>query len=512
MKKLFVILFIFILLSISALYVVLFTKSGNYYLANYIERTINNKQNDFVLEIDELIINHNLLIFQASLNEKSKIEIKAIFSIFDQLANIDYKADIEDLSLFNSLAQIELSGDLKVLGEIKHKDKDTIINGISNIAKSKTEYEIRLDNFALSKIKLNVLNAKIEQLLAIVKQPIYTSGNLSIYSDLIYNSSNFFDGLVKVDIKNGKLDNKIIEEEFQQIINQDINYNLNVESILKDSIIDSKVSFLSNLAKLSTKNSIVDTKNFALKSDYQLSVSDLSRLKDFTVIPLRGNIILDGNILKDDNNLRIDGLADLIGGKFKLNILNNDLNINLEAANSKKLLYMVNQNEFFDSKIDLNLKYNLISSYGNFNAKIEDGHFIKTKLTQKIFDLSKIDITKELYKEGSIKTEIKNDKLVSDFHIKADKSMIDSKNGLIDFNKKEIDTKLNVNINKINFSIILNGDIDNPNIKIDIKDILKDTIKKNINNEKIDKKINKILEKNGIDENKDVENIIKYLF
>ncbi|HJE03423.1 MAG TPA: hypothetical protein K8U92_06050, partial [Aliarcobacter thereius] len=131
---------------------------------------------------------------------------------------------------------------------------------------------------------------------------------------------------------------------------------------------------------------------------------------------------------------------------------------------------------------------------------------------QKIYDLSKIDITKEIYKEGILKSEIKDDKLLSDFHIKADKSIIDSKNGIMDFRKNEIDTKLNVNFNKINFAILLSGNIDNPDYKFDIKDILKDTIKKNINNEKIDKKINRILEKNGVDENKDVQNIIKYLF
>ncbi|OCL85373.1 hypothetical protein AAX26_02010 [Aliarcobacter thereius] len=512
MKKLFIVLFVFIFISIGALYVVLFTKSGNYYLANYIERTINNKQNDFILEIDELIINHNLLVFQASLNEKSKIEIKAIFSIFDQIADVEYKADIENLSIFNNLAQMDLNGDLKVFGEVKHQDKITTISGKSNIAKSKTEYEIILEDFLLNKVKVNILNAKIDDILAIVKQPIYTSGNINLSSDLTYNSSKFFDGLVKIDIKNAKLNNKVIEQEFKQIIKQDINYSLHMENILKDSLINSKISFLSNLANIYTKKMIFDTKSFLLKSDYKLSVSDLSKLDDFTIIPLSGNIVLDGNIFKDNSSLKVDGFSDLIGGKFKLNLLNNDLNINIDGANSRKLLNMINKNEFFDSKIDLDLKYNLISSYGNLNAKIEDGHFVKTKLTQKIYDLSKIDITKEIYKEGILKSEIKDDKLLSDFHIKADKSIIDSKNGIMDFRKNEIDTKLNVNFNKINFAILLSGNIDNPDYKFDIKDILKDTIKKNINNEKIDKKINRILEKNGVDENKDVQNIIKYLF
>ena len=317
---------------------------------------------------------------------------------------------------------------------------------------------------------------------------------------------------MKIDIKNAKLNNKVIEQEFKQIIKQDINYSLHMENILKDSLINSKISFLSNLANIYTKKMIFDTKSFLLKSDYKLSVSDLSKLDDFTIIPLSGNIVLDGNIFKDNSSLKVDGFSDLIGGKFKLNLLNNDLNINIDGANSRKLLNMINKNEFFDSKIDLDLKYNLISSYGNLNAKIEDGHFVKTKLTQKIYDLSKIDITKEIYKEGILKSEIKDDKLLSDFHIKADKSIIDSKNGIMDFRKNEIDTKLNVNFNKINFAILLSGNIDNPDYKFDIKDILKDTIKKNINNEKIDKKINRILEKNGVDENKDVQNIIKYLF
>ncbi|MDX4060735.1 hypothetical protein Q6A89_09475, partial [Aliarcobacter skirrowii] len=315
MKKFIITLLIIVLFITSTLYIILFTKSGNYLVANYIEKSFNKKQKDFTLKIDNLIIDYDLLVLKATLNDHSKIELNAMYSIFNKELMAEYFIDIEDLSIFNDLAKMKLKGDLKIVGNIAHKNDTTTIKGISNVAKSDTNYEVVLKNFKINDIYIDTKNAKIDELLAIVNQPIYTTGILNVTSELKSNSSDFFDGVIKVDIKNGKLNNDIIEKEFKTSLKQDVLYTLNSQSNLLKDELNSTIDLLSNLAKINIKNLNFNIKESILKSDYNILISDLSKLKDFTVIPLRGkNISLNGNIYKDLKNLKVDGDSKILDG------------------------------------------------------------------------------------------------------------------------------------------------------------------------------------------------------
>ena len=59
MKKFIITLLIIVLFITSTLYIILFTKSGNYLVANYIEKSFNKKQKDFTLKIDNLVIDYD---------------------------------------------------------------------------------------------------------------------------------------------------------------------------------------------------------------------------------------------------------------------------------------------------------------------------------------------------------------------------------------------------------------------------------------------------------------------
>ncbi|RXJ96076.1 hypothetical protein CRU94_05565 [Arcobacter sp. AHV-9/2010] len=516
MKKFIITLFIIILFITSTLYIILFTKSGNYLVANYIEKSFNKKQKDFTLKIDNLVIDYDLLILKATLNDYSKIELNAMYSIFNKELIAEYFIDIEDLSIFNDLAKMKLKGDLKIVGDVVHNSDITTIKGISNVAKSETNYELVLKDFKINDIYFDTKNAKIDELLAIVNQPIYTTGVLNLTSKLKSNSSDFFDGVIKVDIKNGKLNNDIIEKEFKTPIKQDILYSLNSQSNLVKNDLNSTIDLLSNLANINIKNLNFNIKESILKSDYNILIPDLSKLKDFTIIPLRGeNISLNGNIykdLKDLKDLKVDGDSKILDGIFKLNLINNDISINLENANSKKLLYMLNQNEFFDSNINLDLKYNILNGNGNFASTLDNGHLVKNNFSKNIEKFANIDITKELYEIGTVKGEILIDKVISNIYLKSSKSIIESKSSILDFKNKKIDSKFDINLNGNKFVIFLEDDINNPNIKIDIKNLLIESIKKSKESDKIERKIEELLNKNGIENSKDLKNTIKSLF
>lgn len=512
MKKILFILIIILIIVFSTVYTIFFTKSGNYFLANYIEKSFNKKHSELALKIDQLRIEIDLIHLEASFNDSSKIKFDAIFSLLKREATANYVIDIKDLSLFNSVSKLELNGDLKILGDLKHKRGSTNLAGVSNIAKSKTDYNISLKNFKASEINFEVKNGKIEELLSIVNEPVYSTGDINISSKLLKNNSGFFDGILDFDIRNAKLNNYEVEKKIKYLFKQDIKYSLNTRNVFKDSNINSKIDFNSNLAKISINDFNYDFNNMVINSDYRAIVNDLEKIKEFTLIPLKGSVVVAGNLFKDSKSLKFDGSSKILDGNMNFTLLNNDLKLYLNSVNSRKLLYMLKKDEFFDSKLDVDLNYNIQNGNGNFFANIKNGHLIMNSLTKKIKDLSTIDVTKELYEEGNIKSEITLDKIVSNLYLKGSKSIIETKNSKLDFVNNEIDTKLDINLNGNKFSVFLTKSLDNPNIKIDIKNLLQETIRKNINNEHIYNKVDEIMNKNGIEDRKDVKKVLKYLF
>ena len=79
--------------------------------------------------------------------------------------------------------------------------------------------------------------------------------------------------------------------------------------------------------------------------------------------------------------------------------------------------------------------------------------------------------------------------------MKSKNTQIDVKNALLDFEQNIIDAKLDTQINKTNFSVLLNGEISKPNVSLDAKDVFKNEVEKQVeeNKDKIEEKLNKVL-------------------
>ena len=172
---------------------------------------------------------------------------------------------------------------------------------------------------------------------------------------------------------------------------------------------------------------------------------------------------------------------------------NSNLNATLKNANMKKALYMLNQKENFDSNIDLNLDYNTQTKKGSLNGEFLNGHLQFTKL----------DLTKEIYEKSIFTSKIDNKILNANLSMNSKNSNLESQNAILDFEKNSIDALINAKIKKDNFTAKLSGDMKNPKVSVDLKNL----IEKNI--DKIEEKLNKVLGKEK--DNKDTKELLKNL-
>src|SRR5574344_2035340 len=460
MKKFILIIFIFVISIFGIFYMLFFTKIGNSTISKYIENSFNEKQNDFKLKFDTFIIDTNNINLVANINDSSKVKIDGkINSLFDLKAEFIYKIDIKDLSIFNNIVQKELKGSLQANGDLITKNGLSTIIGTSNIANSSTKYEINLNKRDIKSLDLDIKNANIDELLALLSEPIYSFGKLNLNAKLIKNSSNFFNGDFLFDINDGKINNKIVQKEFNFPIKQTITYNLKSLNKLENTNVLSDIKLISSLANLDMKNLIIDLVTKDISSSYFLDILNLRQIEEFINIAY--------------------GVANFV-------LLDDNLDLKLKDANSLKLLYILNKDQFFNSNLSLDSNYNIISKIGNINIEIKNDNFIKNNFIQKKEDFKKIDLSKEIFKIGVINRKIDKKKIYSNLNLTSKKSDIKSKDSFIDFNKNIIDTKLDINLNKNIFSVKLEDDLNKPKIIVDVQDLIKNILEK-----KLDKYINK---------------------
>ena len=487
MKKFLLILLVLVLFIFGIFYMLFFTKSGNGIISQYIENSFNEKQNDFKLKFDTFLINTNEINLVANINDSSKIKIDGkISSLFDLKAEFIYKIDIKDLSIFNNIVQKELKGSLAANGDLITKNGLSTIIGTSNIANSSTKYEINLNKTDIKSLDLDIKNANIDELLALLSEPIYSFGKLNLNAKLIKNSSNFFNGDFLFDINDGKINNEIVQKEFNFPIKQTITYNLKSLNKLENRNVLSDIKLISSLANLDMKNLIIDLVTKDISSNYFLDILNLRQIEEFINIALNGDLKVVGNINKNQKTLKIDGNSNIAGGVANFVLLDDNLDLKLKDANSLKLLYLLNKDQFFNSNLSLDSNYNIVSKIGNINIEVKNGNFIKNNFIQKIEDFTKIDLSKEIFESGAINSKIDNKKIYSNLNLTSKKSDIKSKDSFIDFNKNIIDTKLDINLNKNIFSVKLEDDLNKPKITVDVQDLIKNILEK-----KLDKYINK---------------------
>ena len=679
MKKLFLSLTLIIVLILVSVYGILFTKYGNGIVSSYIENKINTGQNDVKLKVNDFVLTSKYLNFDASINDNSKINISGDLSLFQKSVNLKYDIKINELSTLKNLTRQEFKGPLSTSGIFIGNEEEAIIQGVSDIAQSQTKYYFNLEDFEPKNINIQVKNAKIEDLLVLLNKPQYAKGDLTIHTDIKNANLSKLDGMIIAKITDGKINNDVVNSEFNQGIQSSINFQSEINAILTPNKAEVKSNLISSLAEifmnktvidLSTKNVKTDYKidiknlaklegivskklngefltdgnlkafddtiqiegssdifegitkynaefinlkpsnvkfsienarlekllqvinepiystgslnidaniknadlnkldgtiiskiddalvinevanvvfkqnlqdklNYSLEidtnlvpnqaisktyiettmgnltaqksvydfnensfiSDYLLNIEDLGKLKDISKMKLKGKLDINGQISNKDNNFSANGNSNTLGGTFDFDLKNDKLNANLKNIDVQELSNMLDYSKIFDSKANFVLDYDLLVKKGDLTGKLINGHFLENNFTLLINQLTKGDLTKEVYESFDIDSKIDDKVLTSNLIMKSQNTQIISKDSVLDLKQNLIDAKIDTTIKDKTFAVKVNGETSNPKISLDAKDLLKEQLNKQLEKkkDKIQEKLNKALGKKADD-------------
>ena len=384
MKKLFLSLTLIFFIMLVLVYGTLFTKYGNNIVASYIENKVNTGQEKVKLKVDDLTLTLNHLNFDAWINDDSKINISGDLSLFRKSVDLKYDIKINDLSTLKNLTNQDFKGPFITNGIFTGNEQEAIIQGSSDFARSQTKYYFNMENFEPKNINIQVKNAKIEDLLALLNKPIYAKGDMNIVADIKNADISKLDGMVISKITNAKIDNEIVNKEFKQNLQIPITFESDINAILSPNKAEIKSNLISSIAEIFMNRTIIDLSNNNIKTDYKIDIKNLSKLETLISKKLNGGLLTYGSFKAFDEIIQIEGDSDVFSGiskynaEFKNTKLSN-LKFSIENARLEKILQVINEPIYSNGEVNIfaDLKNTNVDKLdGTINSRIINGLII----------------------------------------------------------------------------------------------------------------------------------------
>jgi len=396
--------------------------------------------------------------------------------------DIRYGVNVKELGVLKPITGADLRGPLRLNGTVKGGKEKLVVDGHSDIADSKTTFVALLKEFAPASVKAKIEGLRLENALYMVKQPHYADGIFDLDVDITNADANNLQGTVVSTVSKGIVDTKFVTKEYKFKSKMPYTaFNAKTLTKLNKNLVDTKVIFNSNLANFDIKQARFDTKDASLVSDYKVTVKDLNKLYFATQRHLKGGIVATGE-LKKAKDLDFTMHSDIAGGKLDAKLHNDDFSAKLASLQTLDLLDMLIYPKMFKSKIDGDLKYNLVEEKGTFDGKLSDGTFTKNQVLDLVKQYARINLYKEKF-VGDVNAKINKENILASLDLKSNKSSIVAKNTKLNSKTQVIDSKIEINANGNPLNVTLRGNVNHPKIGVDANQIVKKQAEKAVKKE-----------------------------
>lgn len=335
---------------VASLYVIAFTPLGNSFVRPLVEKKINQELLLADGKLTTFLLNMSAFELSYETPTKNIINAKGEYELLKKTFRADYNIELNNLEELKEFFQTTLRGNLKTRGKAKGDLKDIYIEGIGDIANSKAEYKIVLNDLNPTSIIIKSQNTDLSQLLYILSQEPYARGDIDIDINFKNITPHKLEGNVNITSKNAYIESQNLSNKFEvkldaKLQNDDVIYSCNLGS---------------NLFKIISKGTFTPD---PLKVDitYLVDIKNLEALKPITKQDLRGAFSIEGEAKGDRANLILEAKSDIASSKTDFRATMQDLSLksletSIKHLELKKLLYMLKRAEQSDSTVSLDAK------------------------------------------------------------------------------------------------------------------------------------------------------------
>lgn len=335
-------------------YVLVFSPIGNFIFKPVVQSQID-KYSPVPLTLSTFSVGLTGLEIVIKNEPKLEITLKGDYNLFT--LNIDTALNINasDISLFDEVAGMPLSGAFVLEASAKGKVFGALsAQAHSNIAKSKTDIKVELQNLNPLKIYADIVHLELAEVLAMIGQKPYIEGVLSLDADIVGNENMEFSGKNILEIKQGDFSQRLIAKDFGIQVPK-TTFTIRQESIFDKKDIKQDFVFDSNVGKI-TLSSTSNIESFDTKGVYSIVLSDISAFTPLLGMKVRGALRTEGSIEGGLENILIAGKTDIAdsASTYSANIVKSALaKVRFDTQNLRieKLLYMIYQPQYISASV-----------------------------------------------------------------------------------------------------------------------------------------------------------------
>ncbi|MEA3228348.1 MAG: hypothetical protein U9P38_04660, partial [Campylobacterota bacterium] len=342
---------------LTMIYVVLFTSIGNDLLKPFIEEEIQ-KQTKLDSKLRSFSLSLSDFGISLDIDKENSVFIDGNFSVIEQSFNVNYKLELNKLENLEPLTQLPVQGRFHTDGTVDGDMKFIKVEGVSDVAQSKTTYKVELTEFNSTSIIAKVRDAKLVSLLHLGKQNSYASADINLDINFRNIKPHELDGDILLISKGGKIDLKVMKDDFNITLPKTA-FSMNMNAKLQGDKINYNYLLRSNLAKISSSGVVTPQ---SLKTDIRYGVD------------IRGEFRVNGKVKGDEKKLVVDGKSDFASSDTHFVATLKDfepatLKATMKNLKMKKVLYLLKQPHYADAIFSLDVDINDARS-GNLKGTV----------------------------------------------------------------------------------------------------------------------------------------------
>ncbi len=386
--------------------------------------------------------------------------------------DLKYALNVKELALLKPISGADVRGPLKLHGKVQGSKAKMQVSGQSDIAASTTTFLANLKNFAPVSVEAKVRHLKLQKVLYMVKQPHFADGLFDLDVHIANADVKNLAGVITSRISKGVVDNRYMTKAYKfKSMMPYTHFSAKTYTKLDKNLVDTQLSFSSNLAKLNVKSAKFTINDGSLVSDYRVKVTDLNKLFFATERHLKGGIVATGSV-KKAKDLDFTMHSNVAGGALDAKLHNDDFHATLASLNTLKILDMLIYPKIFDASIDGVLDYNLVKQSGVFDGKLSQGFFTRNQVLDLTKQYARIDLYKQKFK-GDVSAKIQKEHILASLDLRSNTSSIITKNTKLNSKTQQIDSKIAITANGNPINVGLKGKVSHPKVSIDANKLIK---------------------------------------
>lgn len=335
-------------------YVLVFSPIGNFIFKPVVQSQIS-KYSPVPLTLSTFSVGLTGLEIVIKNEPKLEITLKGDYNLFTLNIDTALNVNASDISLFDEVAGMPLSGAFVLEASAKGKVFGALsAQAHSNIAKSKTDIKVELQNLNPLKIYADIAHLELAEVLAMIGQKPYVEGVLSLDADIVGNENMEFSGKNILEIKQGDFSQRLIAKDFGIQVPK-TTFTIHQESIFDKKDIKQDFVFDSNVGKINL-SSTSNIESFDTKGVYSIVLSDISAFTPLLGMKVRGALRTEGSIEGGLENILIAGKTDIAdsASTYSASIVKSALaKVRFDTQNLRieKLLYMIYQPQYISASV-----------------------------------------------------------------------------------------------------------------------------------------------------------------